>query len=167
MGLRSILFAVALGTSALTLTACGDKEAKHPKIAQGPMPEGQEWAGVYYHPVFGSLHIMEEGTNIIGAWERTNQSRFGELQGVANGNVVHFKWTEKDPNFPGPSGVKKGKGYFIFKMDAENRPILEGQYGLGDEESGSGWNCVKQLNQKPDVKSVRHSPETAAPSGGF
>lgn len=168
MMLRRIALALALATTALSFTACGDgKDAKSANVKQGAMPENEEWAGVYFHPVFGSLHIQQEGTNIIGAWERTDQSRFGDLQGVAAGNLVHFKWTEKDPNFPGPSGVKKGKGYFVYKMDAENRPILDGQFGLGDEESGSAWNCTKQKNQKPDVKGVRRNPEGSGGANGF
>src|SRR3954452_23552657 len=94
---RALLtIALCTGTVGLTaLNACGDsQDAKHAKIPNGPMPEGESWTGVYFHPVYGYLHMVEEGSNVVGRWKRADQSKWGELSGTKNGNVMHYTWKE-------------------------------------------------------------------------
>jgi hypothetical protein len=151
----------------LTVAGCGDgKETKHAKVPSGPMPEGETWTGVYFHPVYGYLHLVEEGDSIVGRWKRADQSKWGELSGKKGGNVVHYTWKEHTVGMVGASATTHGKGYFQYKMDKEDRPILDGQFGLNDDEVGSDWHNVKQARMAPDLKSIGGDSEGIKP-GGF
>jgi hypothetical protein len=164
---RLVLALVLVGTTSLVVTACGDsRPSKTAHIKPGEMPEGESWTGVYYHPIFGELHMQEEGTNIVGAWRRSDQSAWGELSGTFTGNVFHFTWKEHKTGGMGltKAGTSHGKGYFIYKIDDEKRPVLKGEYGLNDEEVGSDWSCVKQTRRTPDLKSVRGDVDAVPPS---
>jgi hypothetical protein len=161
----SFLVAVLIGTAGLV--ACGDgQQAKTAKVARGPMPEGESWAGVYFHPLYGYLHLAEEGTNVIGRWKRADGSRWGELSGVHNGNVLHYQWKEHTVGMVGASATSRGRGYFVYKMDKEGRPVLDGEFGVKEDEVGADWHNVKQLRMQPDLKSIGGDVENQ-PGGGF
>jgi hypothetical protein len=163
----ALLTTVALFMTPLALAGCGEGEgAKTAKITSGPMPEGETWTGVYFHPVYGYLHLVEEGDSIIGRWKRADQSKWGELSGKKSGNVVHYTWKEHTIGMVGASATTNGKGYFQYKMDKEDRPILDGQFGLKDDETGSDWHNVKQARMAPDLKSIGGDAEGVKP-GGF
>jgi hypothetical protein len=172
---RKTLTAVLVGSLALGLTAvmsaattgcAGDEHSKRAKVPQGPMPENEQWTGVYFHPVYGHLHLQETEGSIVGRWKRADQSKWGELSGKANGNVMHYTWKEHTVGMVGASATTSGKGYFQYKMDAENRPVLDGQFGLKDDETGSDWHNVKQARMVPDLKSIGGDSEGIKP-GGF
>ena len=161
------LFLLTTAPCAVLVTGCGDgKEVKSAKVASGPMPEGETWTGVYFHPVYGYLHLQEEGSNIVGRWKRTDQSKWGELSGARVGNVVHYSWKEHTVGMVGASAITHGKGYFQYKMDAETRPVLDGQFGLNADETGSDWHNVKQSRMPVDIKSIGGDSEGIKP-GGF
>lgn len=168
--LRQVTTAAVLTTatlSAFALAGCGDgKDAKSAKVASGPMPEGETWTGVYFHPVYGYLHMIEEGTNVVGRWKRADQSKWGELSGTKGGNVLHYTWKEHTVGMVGASATTHGKGYFQYKMDKEDRPVLDGQFGLNEDEVGSDWHNVKQARMQPDLKSIGGDSEGIKP-GGF
>ena len=158
---------VLLTTASLAASGCGDgKEAKSAKVASGPMPEGETWTGVYFHPVYGYLHLQEEGANVVGRWKRADQSKWGELSGTKAGNVAHYTWKEHTVGMVGASATTHGKGYFQYKMDKEDRPVLDGQFGLNDDETGSDWHNVKQARMPVDLKSIGGDSEGIKP-GGF
>ena len=155
--LTAAAIAIAVGAMTAPLTACGDgKDAKSANVTPGPMPEGETWTGVYYHPVFGYLHMQENDAHVIAKWKRTDQSAWGELSGVHNGNVLHFTWKEHRYGMVGPSATQSGKGYFVYKMNKETPPNAEidGQYGLDANETGSDWHNIKQQRMVPDMKSI-------------
>ena len=161
-----LLTTVALGAG-VALAGCGDtKEVKSAKVASGPMPEGETWTGVYFHPLYGYLHLQEEGSNLVGRWKRYDQSKWGELSGTKVGNVLHYSWKEHTIGLIGASATTKGRGYFQYVMDKENRPVLEGQFGLNADETGSDWKCVKQARMPVDMKSIGGDAEGVKP-GGF
>ena len=164
----SLSVLLAAGTVGVTsLAACGDsQDAKHAKIPSGPMPENETWTGVYFHPVYGYLHMVEEGSNVVGRWKRADQSKWGELSGTKAGNVLHYTWKEHTVGMVGASATTHGKGYFQYKMDKEDRPILDGQFGLNEDETGSDWHNVKQARMNPDLKSIGGDSEGIKP-GGF
>ncbi|MEO8874100.1 MAG: hypothetical protein ABI461_00820 [Polyangiaceae bacterium] len=145
---------LSLGIASSTLVACGGGDAKAANVTPGNMPDGESWQGVYYHPVFGYLHMVEQGTSVVGKWKRTDQSAWGELSGTETGNVVHFTWKEHKYNQVGPSSTSSGKGYFVYKINSDKTAELDGQYGLGDDETGSEWHNVKQLHMNPDLNSI-------------
>jgi hypothetical protein len=161
-----VAFASVLVVSAvLPLAACGgSSEPKHAKIAPGPMPENEVWSGVYFHPVYGYLHLQEEGDNIVGRWKRTDQSHWGEMSGVTNGNVLHYTWKEHKIGMVGASSTTKGKGYFVYSVNKEGIGELKGEFGMNDTELGSSWNNVKQTRMQPDLKSIGGDAEGVTPS---
>ncbi len=160
-----LVFAVALASA---VVACGDGMggAKTANVKAGEMPSGESWAGVYYHPVFGYLHMQEEGSNVIGRWKRTDQSAWGEMSGTKNGNLLHYAWKEHKIGLVGPAATSSGKGYFIYKMGKEGGIAeLDGQFGLGNDEAGSDWHNVKQQRMNPDLKSITGDTGGVAPAG--
>jgi hypothetical protein len=162
---RGAVVAAVLACAVTPLAACGDtQDAKHAKLAPGPMPENETWNGVYFHPVYGHLHMVEEGSNIVARWKRADGSRWGELSGVVNGNLFHYTWKEHTIGMVGAAATVHGKGYFVYKMDKENRPIIEGQFGLNDDETGSDWTSVKQARMNPDLKSIGGDSEGVQPN---
>jgi hypothetical protein len=161
---RRELGVAALG--ALLLVACGNGEgAKAANVAAGDMPEGESWTGVYYHPVYGYLHMVEnDNNNVVGKWKRTDQSAWGELSGVKTGNVLHFSWKEHKYGLVGPAAESSGKGVFVYKPGKEGIAELDGQFGTGTDETGADWHCVKQQRMKPDLGSIKGDPTGAAPA---
>jgi hypothetical protein len=168
MTLRRSL-SVALACSALALpatmltTGCGGAETA--KVQPGEMPAGETWTGVYFHPLYGYLHLVETDNNVVGKWIRADHSAWGEMSGVKEGNVLHFTWKEHKIGFTGPSGTSKGKGYFVYGVNKEKTGTLTGQFGLGDEETGSEWNCVKQLRMTPELDTIPGTNPAGLPAG--
>jgi hypothetical protein len=162
--LRQLVTASSLTFVAIGLIGCGEgAEPKTAKIASGPMPEGETWTGVYFHPVFGYLHIQEEGSNAVGRWKRTDQSHWGELSGTISGNVLHYTWKEHKIGMIGPAATTKGRGYFVYKLNKENIGELDGEFGLNDSELGSTWKNIKQVRMQPDLKSIGGDGEGVMP----
>ncbi|HWL86794.1 MAG TPA: hypothetical protein VNO21_13380 [Polyangiaceae bacterium] len=160
---------VALSVAGTALMACdAGGGPKTSNVKPGEMPEGQTWTGVYYHPVFGYLHIVETDTSVVGRWKRADQSRWGEMSGTKQGNVVHFTWKEHTYGMVGPSAERHGRGVFIYKMNSDSQPILDGTYGNDDDEVGGEWPNVKQARMQPDLKSIGGtSPEDVVRPGGL
>src|SRR4029077_2063330 len=63
----------------VALSGCGGPPPMLANVKEGPMPEGELWNGVYFHPVYGYLHLVEQDSNIIGKWKRADQSAWGDL----------------------------------------------------------------------------------------
>ena len=168
---RSLLVLLALPAS-LALTACGGASTDRPKTASvkpDNMPEGGSWTGVFYDAQFGMLHLVHHGSNVTGRWKRPNGAAWGELNGPVVGNVAHFEWTEHKVGLVGPSSITKGKGYFVYvHPEGENvDDELRGEWGLGANETGSPWNCVKQRNVTPEIDSIGGAVEPGGPKGDW
>ena len=152
------LLTLGLACASSNLTACAGGDA--PKTAQlkaGDMPDGESWSGVYFHPVFGYLHLVENGTTVVGKWKRADQSKWGEMSGTHVGNLMHFTWKEHTYGLVGPASELHGKGVFVYRVeDANGHKLakLDGQFGLNDDEVGSTWNCVKQDRMAPKLDSI-------------
>ncbi len=162
--------AATVALSSASLVACTPQEgAKTAQIKAGEMPDGETYTGVYFHPVYGHLHLVEDGGNVFGKWKRADQSRWGELQGTRTGNVVHFKWKEHTIGLVGAGSESSGKGYFVYKLgkDGPNASAeLDGQFGLKDDETGADWHNVKQQRMNPDLKSIPGDTDaTSQPTG--
>jgi hypothetical protein len=153
----------------LAATACssGQDPAKHPVIKAGEMPQGAEWQGVYFSPLYGYLHIVTDGKAVNGAWRTAAGDAFGELHGEIDGNVLHYEWKERRIGAVGADAVKKGKGYFIYTIPkAGEAHEIRGEWGLGDDEAGNKWQAVKQKNMPPDLKSVQPDEYEGRVTGG-
>lgn len=158
--------AVLLAMSQVAVVGCNTAEgAKSAKIKAGEMPAGETYTGVYFHPVYGYLHLVEDGGNIFGKWKRADQSRWGEMQGTKTGNLMHFTWKEHTIGLVGAGSESKGKGYFLYKV-GKDVAELDGQFGLNDDETGADWHNVKQQRMVPDLKSIPGDTDaTATPTG--
>jgi len=156
MRARAWAWACAFGVALATTTACGGGgAAKFPVVKAGELPSGESWPGVYYNPVYGYLHMIEQDGNIVGRWKRTDGSHWGELSGTAEGNVLHYTWKEHKYGGVGPSADSHGSGQFVYKMPTDGKiPELDGQYALDDSKDIGDWHCVKQLNMKADLDSI-------------
>jgi hypothetical protein len=142
---------MALAATSIACSSGGG--AKFAGIKAGEMPAGESWPGVYFNPVYGYLHMIEQGGNIVGRWKRTDGSHWGELSGTAEGNVLHFTWNEHRVGGVGPSAESKGTGVFVYKM-GEKFGELDGQYALADSDQVGEWHCIKQNGLKPDLDSI-------------
>jgi len=160
-----VLACLVTASSSVVLAACGGGGgSRAANIPAGEMPSGESWNGVYYHPVYGYLHLKEEGSNVIGRWKRTDQSSWGELSGTVTGNVLHYAWKEHKIGLVGPSAESHGKGYFVFKPGKEEGIYeLDGQFGMDQDETGSDWHNVKQQRMNPDLKSINGDTGGVAP----
>lgn len=170
--ISNILFATALAASSLTLLdACGGAggSSHSAKVKPADMPSGASWTGVYFNPVYGMLHLVHTGSNMEGKWKRADGSAWGELNGPVTGNVFHFEWTEHRIGMVGPSATTKGRGYFVYKRPPGDNvdDTLSGEWGLATDETGNQWDCVKQRNVQPDLKSIGESVEAGGPSGDW
>jgi hypothetical protein len=155
--------------SGSTLVACGGggAGAKFAGIKAGDMPSGENWIGVYYNPVYGYLHMIEQDGNIVGRWKRTDSSHWGELSGTADGNVVHFTWKEHAYGAIGVNGISSGAGVFIYKLGVGEHaaPELDGQYTLEGSDDVGKWHCVKQIGMKADINAIcGDNPQDDAPA---
>jgi hypothetical protein len=165
-------FTLALALTApfgLGIIACGpDKDA--PKVATvkaGEMPAGGEWAGVYFSPLYGYLHIVTDGKAVNGGWRTAAGDAFGELHGETDGNLLKYEWKERRIGAVGADAVKKGKGYFVYKIPkAGEAHEVHGEWGLGESEAGNTWSAVKQKNMPPDLKAVQPDEYEGRVTGG-
>ena len=160
--------AVALAAAGGALAGCGGASAAKFSIVPvtaGELPAGETWPGVYYNEVYGNLNLEQQGDNIVGRWKRTNESAWGELNGTADGNVLHFTWVEHKYGSVGPSADIKGTGVFVYKK-GEAAGELKGQYAIADSNSVAAWDCVKQIGKKADIQSITGDNPTDAPTKG-
>jgi len=121
------------------------------------MPEGGTFTGVYHSPQYGEMQLVQTGDQVVG--EYTKDEREGRINGTAEGNVLHFDWTESRKLVANRPTVTKGKGYFQYIVDAANDDhVLKGEWGLGDDETGGGpWNAWKSKSSKPHLSSESES----------
>lgn len=144
-------FRIAVTTMLLvTVLGCGGSTAS---VKEGPMPEGGTFTGVYHSPQYGEMHLVQSGDSVIG--EYTKDERKGKINGTAEGNILHFEWVEERSLVANRPTVTKGRGYFLYKIDAVNDDhVLTGEWGHGDDETGGGpWNAWKSKTSKPHLSS--------------
>jgi hypothetical protein len=157
-------------TASLLISAagCGPKdEVKHAKVQPGAMPEGGDWQGVYYSPIYGYLHIVADGNSVNGGWRTAAGDAYGEMAGTTEGNVLKYEWKERRIGAVGADAVKKGKGYFKYVIPvAGEAHQIKGEWGLGESDAGNTWEAVKQKNMPPDLKDVQPDEYEGQVSGG-
>ncbi|MSP24517.1 MAG: hypothetical protein EXR75_05000 [Myxococcales bacterium] len=130
------------------------------EVRAGAMPAEGTWTGVYFSPLYGHLHVVQEGGVVRGGWIRPRKDMIGSLKGNADGNLLRFDWEERVDGLVGPNSSKAGKGYLVYSRPAGDNvdDILDGAMGRGEDELGFGdWHAIKQRNVKPNLESVRPS----------
>lgn len=156
---RRIALVLGLSMPAAVTLGCSGGGAKTPVIKAGEMPEGAKWKGVYYSQIYGNLHLVEDGGEIKGAWRTVAGDAWGELTGKADGNLLRYEWVEHRIGMVGPSADRTGHGYFKYvrkrTADTKDPDEINGEWGLGDSETGNAWKATLQANLEPDPKSVK------------
>ncbi|MBI4955531.1 MAG: hypothetical protein HY908_26150 [Myxococcales bacterium] len=154
----SLLVALPLAGAAAGVAGCkkDDVAARIADVKPGPMPDGASWTGVYYSPLFGELHLVQEGSAVTGRWNRPVKDRWGELHGSANGNLLKFDWREIPYGLVTATSEKRGKGYFVYTRPPGDNidDTFKGEVGKNDDEVGTTWDAIKQRNVKPDIGSI-------------
>ncbi len=92
---------------------------------------------------------------MVGRWRTATRSGWGELNGSSSGNVLKYSFVEHKYGMVGPSATVKGTGYFLYRMGANGFPELKGKFGMGSLDPTTDWDCLKQVNQKPDIDSIK------------
>ncbi len=165
----SFLLCMALAAPlTLGVVGCGGgNEPKHATVKAGEMPSGGEWAGVYFSPLYGYLHIVADGKAVNGAWRTAAGDAFGEMHGETDGNLLKYEWKERRIGAVGADAVKKGHGYFVYTIPKSGEAHeIKGEWGLGDDEAGNSWQAVKQKNMPPDLKAVMPDEYEGRVTGG-
>jgi hypothetical protein len=150
----------ALCALPFTVGGCGDGtggDAKHATVTAGTMPQGADWAGVYYSELYGYLHLVTSGNSVSGRWLRPTKNKCGEVHGEVNGDLLKFSWTENVVGAVGPNTSSKGRGYFKYKRPEGDNvdDTIVGEIGKGEDEVGNPWDAIKQRNVKPDPKGIQ------------
>ena len=152
--ISKLTLALALSMS-VGVVACGNQEPKTVTLKPGDLPPGAEWRGVYYSQVYGNLHLVDDGDQVVGKWRTAAGDAWGELYGKAEGNVLTYDWSEHRIGMIGPSAKTTGKGYFRYTRPENGDPDeIIGEWGLHEENSGNPWKGIKQKNVIPDPDSV-------------
>jgi hypothetical protein len=165
---RRLVSSLLVATLALGVAACGGPgDVKTANVKAGNMPEGGDWKGVFYSPLYGYLHIETEGDAVNGAWRTAAGDAYGELHGKTDGNLLRYDWKERRIGAVGADAVKEGKGYFVYLIPkADEAHQIKGEWGIGKSDAGNTWEAVKQKNMPPDLRSVQPDEYEGRVSGG-
>ncbi len=167
--LQVLFLGLGLSLSGVAATACGPQAPAVVKadLKPGPMPADGSWRGVYYDQTYGFLHILATGENVTGKWRTSAGDKWGELHGKADGDVLRFQWKEHKIGMFGPNATTEGQGFFRYVDPGNGQDHeLHGEWGLGDDEGGNPWNCVKQRNVDPDFNAVMPDETQTSVKGG-
>jgi hypothetical protein len=166
----AVAVAVALGGLAATTVGCsgGQEKGKVANVKPGAMPDGADWTGQYFSPLFGTLHMVQEGNLVKGAWLRPRKDQCGQLTGNVDGNLLRFDWEEHIDGLVGPNSRAKGKGYFVYSRPAGENvdDEIDGEIGKGLDEVGTPWEAIKQRNVKVDLAAAGCSSGATEVGGG-
>jgi hypothetical protein len=150
------VLAMCLGLTAFVGCGGSAPPPTHATVKAGDLPEGGDWTGVFYSPLYGHLHLVKEGTSVSGRWRTSAGDKWGELHGEATGDLLKFDWVEHKIGLVGPGATAEGRGYFKYIIPpGENvNHEIRGEWGLGRSEVGTSWEAIRQRNMLPDLKSV-------------
>jgi hypothetical protein len=158
---RVVIAASFLGFAG-QLLACGSSQ---PKIVAGNMPEGGSFTGVYFSPQYGQMDMVQNGSAVIGEYKQDERS--GKIQGEVSGDLMKFEWVEKKAMVANRANEARGHGYFRYMIDKANGDhVLQGEWGLGDAQTGGGpWRAVKSKRKVPHL-STENGGDSNGSSGG-
>lgn len=143
------------------LAACGGGGAG---VSAGPMPPEGSFTGVYFSPQYGEMHMIQNGSSVIGEYKKDERS--GKIQGDADGNLMRFEWTENRAMVSNRPTVTRGRGYFRYSINpTNNEHQIDGEWGLDENETGGGpWTAVKSKRRQPRLST--DSESSGGDSGG-
>lgn len=178
---RTVLMAVAV-----MAVSCGGQQAssyvwndvdeasgQRVNVAQGAMPAGQSFTGVYRSPQIGDIEMVQTGDSIVGQYEYDRGSCHvrAHIEGNVSGNLMRFNWRE-DHRPCGRIQPVIGRAYFLYHLeetDGVARGRLFGRWGYQeDDHSGGPWTAFKQMGRQPTMQqdSDAGTPENSGSSSG-
>jgi hypothetical protein len=122
-----------------------------------PTPTAKDWQGVYQGPYHIFLRIETDGERAGGTW-RAPGNRIGAFEGVLDGNVLRYTWTES----AGPESSWSGRGYFVYRATG-GTPELEGEWGIGSLDYGNPTFAVKRTDLRATASGVGLVDQGARP----
>ena len=169
MRMRGWLFGLVVG-AALVGGGCGPgtPPAKTARVQAGSMPAGATFKGVWYSEAFGELHLVPEGTTIVGKWKDKTHGKWGKLSGSVSGDLIKFRWEEHKIGVIGPGSTSTGRGYFKYIPSADDvsLPRLKGEWGLAENEVGGGtWDVNRVQDREPNLADVKSDEDPTVDSG--
>lgn len=166
---KALTLAAILLAATPLLAGCGPStpNAKHAKVAVGTLPAGATFTGVWHNPIWGDLHLVQEGGSVHGKWKSASSGVWGQLTGGVEGDVIHFDWEEHKTGAIGPGSTRTGHGYFKYvDRQPPDLPEMKGEWGIDDNEVGGGeWDCKKMKDLVPDLKSVGGDSDAGVDTG--
>lgn len=165
------LFVGVVAALSIAAAGCGGGGGgpKTANVKAGDMPESAEWTGVYFSPLYGYIHLIQQGNSVNGKWQRPDKSRWADVHGEATGNLLKFTWTEYAVGVIGPGAKVSGKGYLVYTRPAGDNvdDQIAGELGKGESEVGSEIDGIKQRNVNPDPDSIGGSSPTEVGGGDW
>jgi len=113
------------------------------------LPQGASFYGVWQSPQYGSMHICQSGSQVVGDYVKNE--RAGRIQGEVEGDLLIFQWEDRRELVQGKPQIRRGKGYFRIEIGDDGDQYLKGEWGMDDKMAGGGpWNAVKLRRGEPD-----------------
>lgn len=138
--MKSYLYAFLL----VLLAACGggsrNAAQMNTQIQDAPMPEGGEWAGVWFTN-WGEMTIEVDGSSVVGQFCDEDNNRYGRLEGTARGGVLRLHWRTSDVSMGNVPRTTEGSAIvaFSFVQQGETQGSrFEGTWGFNRSNAGGG-----------------------------
>lgn len=157
MTIQLLVHRFGVAALALAFLGCGGSVS----VAEGPMPEGGSFTGVWHSPQYGRMEMVQTGSNVVGAYIKDERS--GRIQGTASGNLMRFQWSEEREMVAGHPITTRGRGYFLYAIGDDGDHYIRGRWGLdSDDSEGGEWNAARDRRARPNL-----NPDgTSGSSGG-
>lgn len=110
------------------------------QIQQGPMPDGGNWAGVWFSN-WGEMTIETDGSSIVGQFCDEENNRYGRLEGTVRGDVIRLHWNTSDVSMGNRPRSSEGSAVaqFSFTQQGESQGMhFAGTWGFGTSNDGGG-----------------------------
>ena len=163
-------------TSLMLLAACSGSQARTNyryagndpatmtavDVSQGPMPANESYSGSFHSEQIGDVYLDQTGDLVVGQYiyNRASCRATGHIEGHVQGNLLHFTWTESQ-RACGRIGLLSGAGYMLFWVDSAGNGRTNGEWGMGERDSGGGpWSLFRDRvrRQPPSPEETPDSP---------
>lgn len=132
-------------------------------IQPGPLPANETFSGSYHSEQIGDVFLEQTGDLVVGQYiyNRASCRATGRIEGHLEGNLLHFNWTESQ-RACGRIAPLSGKGYMLFWVDSAGNGRTNGEWGMGQSDTGGGpWSLFRdRVRRDPptDEASTREGP---------
>ena len=143
-------------------------------VRPGPMPASESFSGSFHSQQIGEVFIDQTGDAVVGtyAYDRASCHATGRIEGTAQGNFMRFTWTESQ-RACGRIAPLTGRGYFLFWVDSASNGRVNGEWGVGANDSGGGpWALFRDRVRRPappppstESEGAFDAPGTSSSSG--